>query len=71
MTAIINLEQGSAEWLTHRPADYDGVGLADWVFPGFLFMVGMAIPFAVQSRLKKGDSTFQLITHIIIRTISL
>jgi predicted acyltransferase len=41
-------------WLVHTDADYDGMGLADWVFPGFLFMVGMAVPFAIQSRFKKG-----------------
>lgn len=62
---------GVPVWLTHRPADYDGMGLADWVFPGFLFMVGMAVPFAIQNRLKKGDSVLQLFYHILIRSISL
>ncbi len=62
---------GVPEWLTHRAADFDGMGLADWVFPGFLFMVGLAVPYAIQSRLKKGDTTFKLLTHIIIRTVSL
>ena len=58
-------------WLGHTEADFDGMGLADWVFPGFLFMVGMAVPFAVQSRRKKGDSTGQVLLHIFTRTISL
>jgi predicted acyltransferase len=58
-------------WLGHTEANFDGMGLADWVFPGFLFMVGMAVPFAVQSRFKKGDSTLQLLLHIFTRTISL
>ncbi len=62
---------GVPEWLTHRPADFDGMGLADWVFPGFLFMVGMAVPFAVQNRLKKGDSIGRILVHIFIRTFSL
>ena len=62
---------GVPEWLTHRAIDFDGMGLADWVFPGFLFMVGLAVPYAIQSRLKKGDTTFKLLTHIIIRTVSL
>ena len=35
---------GVPEWLGHRAADYDGMGLADWLFPGLLFIVGMAIP---------------------------
>ena len=58
-------------WLGHTEAGIDGMGLADWVFPGFLFMVGMAVPFAVQSRIKKGDSTGQALIHIFTRTISL
>lgn len=62
---------GVPEWLTHRAIDFDGMGLADWVFPGFLFMVGLAVPYAIQSRLKKGDTTFKLLTHIVIRTVSL
>lgn len=58
-------------WLTHTNAGFDGMGLADWVFPGFLFMVGIAVPFAIQSRLKKGHSTSKIITHIFLRTVSL
>ncbi len=62
---------GVPDWLVHTKADFDGMGLADWVFPGFLFMVGMAIPFAIQSRLKTGDTTPRILVHIFIRTISL
>lgn len=58
-------------WLGHTEANFDGMGLADWVFPGFLFMVGMAIPFAIRSRMKKGDSTGKVLQHIFTRTISL
>lgn len=58
-------------WLGHTDAEFDGMGLADWVFPGFLFMVGMAVPFAIQSRLKKGNSTNQVVQHILVRTVSL
>lgn len=63
--------KGAPAWLSHRPANYNGMGLADWVFPGFLFMVGMAVPYAIQSRIKKGDSTLQIIFHILVRTLSL
>lgn len=58
-------------WLGHTEANFDGMGLADWVFPGFLFMVGMAVPFAVQSRLRKGNSTGKVLLHIFTRTFSL
>ncbi|MDM8001792.1 MAG: DUF5009 domain-containing protein [Bacteroidota bacterium] len=58
-------------WLGHMKADFDGMGLADWVFPGFLFIVGMAIPFAISGRLKKGDSIPKILMHILTRTVSL
>jgi heparan-alpha-glucosaminide N-acetyltransferase len=58
-------------WLGHMKADFDGMGLADWVFPGFLFMAGMAIPFAFSRRFSRGDSIYDISRHIITRTISL
>jgi heparan-alpha-glucosaminide N-acetyltransferase len=62
---------GVPSWLVHTKADFDGMGLADWVFPGFLFMVGMAVPFALQNRLKMGDTFPRILAHIIVRTLSL
>lgn len=62
---------GVPAWLGHMKADFDGMGLADWVFPGFLFMVGMAIPFAIGGRISKGESNILISRHIAIRTISL
>jgi heparan-alpha-glucosaminide N-acetyltransferase len=62
---------GVPAWLGHRAADFDGMGLADWVFPGFLFMVGMAIPFSISNRIAKGENTYSLVRHIVIRSVSL
>ena len=62
---------GVPAWLVHTEANFDGMGLADWVFPGFLFMVGMAVPFAIQSRLKAGDTYPRVLVHIFVRTLSL
>ena len=62
---------GVPAWLGHMKADFDGMGLADWVFPGFMFMVGMSIPFSVGNRITRGDSTAALLKHIFIRTVSL
>ena len=58
-------------WLGHRPADFDGMGLADWVFPGFLFIVGMSIPFAFSKRFSAGQSLYDISRHIITRSLSL
>jgi len=62
---------GVPSWLGHMKADFDGMGLADWVFPGFLFMVGMAIPFSIGKRISKGEDTYTIIRHIVIRSVSL
>ena len=62
---------GVPAWLGHRATDFDGMGLADWVFPGFMFMVGMAIPFAIGNRIKKGENNLSISKHILIRSISL
>jgi hypothetical protein len=59
------------KWLGHMRADFDGIGLADVVFPGFLFIVGMAIPFAFSKRYSKGDSLTLISRHILTRSLSL
>ena len=58
-------------WLGHMDADFDGIGLADWVFPGFLFMVGMAIPFSFSKKISQGATLAENSRHILTRTISL
>jgi heparan-alpha-glucosaminide N-acetyltransferase len=62
---------GVPAWLGHMKADFDGMGLADWVFPGFLFMVGMAIPYSIGNRIAKGETTYSIVRHIVIRSVSL
>jgi heparan-alpha-glucosaminide N-acetyltransferase len=62
---------GVPAWLGHSAADFDGMGLADWVFPGFLFMVGMAIPFSIGKRIAEGQRTYTIARHIVIRSVSL
>ena len=44
------------QWMRHMPADADAMTFVDVVFPAFLFIVGMSIPFAFNARLLKGDS---------------
>jgi heparan-alpha-glucosaminide N-acetyltransferase len=58
-------------WLGHMPEDFDGMGLADWVFPGFLFIVGLAVPFAFAKRISGGDLKGNLFRHILMRSVSL
>jgi heparan-alpha-glucosaminide N-acetyltransferase len=62
---------GIPVWLEHAHADQDFLGFADTVFPCFLFILGMAIPFSIRQRLSKGDSYASIIQHIIIRSFAL
>ncbi|MBN2485741.1 MAG: DUF5009 domain-containing protein [Bacteroidales bacterium] len=59
------------QWLKHMPAGADAMTITDWVFPGFLFIVGMSIPFAINHRIRKGDSFWMLQKHILTRTLGL
>src|SRR5687768_3748868 len=58
-------------WLGHVPSGVDGIGLADVVFPAFLFIVGLSIPYAMENRRKKGDSDWDLVKHVLWRTLAL
>src|SRR5688572_4030623 len=58
-------------WLEHVDQGVDGIGLADVVFPAFLFIVGLSIPFAMENRRKKGESEWQLVKHVLLRTVAL
>lgn len=59
------------QWLEHTQAAEDGMGLADTVFPAFLFIVGLSIPFAIGNRWSKGASQTNILGHILVRTIAL
>lgn len=59
-------------WLEHVPQGVDGMGLADTIFPAFLFIVGLSIPYAIVARRSvKGDSNTVLVGHVISRSIAL
>jgi heparan-alpha-glucosaminide N-acetyltransferase len=58
-------------WMKHMPANADAMSFVDVVFPAFLFIVGMSIPFAINSRLAKNNSFIQLQQHILFRTLGL
>ena len=59
------------EWLGHKTASEDGMGLADVVFPAFLFIVGLSIPWAIEARINKGHSRIRILKHIAERSVAL
>jgi predicted acyltransferase len=58
-------------WLDHAKRGEDFLGLADAVFPCFLFVVGMSIPFAIERRYRKGLTGESTLAHILSRTLAL
>ena len=58
-------------WLEHAAYGEDFMGLADVVFPCFLFAVGMSIPYAIERRYEKGFSAESTLAHILSRTFAL
>lgn len=63
--------KGEPDWLGHADANQDFLGLADVVFPCFLFAVGMSIPYAIERRFAKGLSGVSTVGHILTRTFAL
>lgn len=57
-------------WMKHFHGP-NGMTFVDMVYPGFLFIVGVSIPFALQSRLNKGESRLRTFGHVVVRWLSL
>lgn len=59
------------EWIEHVSAKADGLGFADTIFPIFLFIVGLSLPFALMKRMSRGDSFYKVATYILARAFAL
>jgi heparan-alpha-glucosaminide N-acetyltransferase len=62
------------DWMVHfsdRHKRGSGMTFVDLVFPGFLFLVGMSIPFALGPRLARGEPLWKIISHVATRTLAL
>ena len=62
---------GVPHFLEHFDVSEDGMGVADIVFPMFLFAMGMSIPYALERRFSKGYSGESTLGHILSRTFVL
>ena len=52
-------------------AEWNGFTLTDFVFPNFLFLVGVSIIFSLESRIARGDSKRTLALHMLRRAATL
>ena len=57
-------------WMKHFHGK-SGMTFVDLVFPAFLFIVGMSIPFGFGARLNKGEALWRIVLHILTRTLAL
>lgn len=58
-------------WMLHAEFGEDFAGLSDFVFPCFLFAMGMSIPYAIENRYAKGLSAESTLDHILLRSFAL
>jgi len=58
-------------WMKHMGRNADAMSFVDVVFPAFLFIAGMSIPFALNNRLQKGHTKADVQLYILWRTLGL
>lgn len=66
---FVNSGGGKYWWIEH--ATWNGLHLADIVFPSFLWIMGVCIPISIKSQMSKGISKFVICRRILWRSIKL
>jgi len=66
---------GSSIWqflaYNQTHVDWAGMSLHDTIQPGFTFLVGVALPYSLKSRQRKGESISHMLGHTIWRSLLL
>lgn len=62
---------GIPSWMKHAGADDDAMTFVDIVFPAFLFIVGMSLPFSLQRLREKDGSWLKVLPHVGMRALGL
>ncbi len=68
---MVNNNGGPGSWGFMNHAQWNGLTATDLVFPTFVLVVGAAIAFAFESRLKRGATRAQLAWHTVKRAVIL
>lgn len=71
MILVNNNGDGEHAYWALKHADWNGWTPTDLVFPTFLFLVGVSIVFAFESRLKRGAAKAALMAHTFKRAVVL
>jgi predicted acyltransferase len=68
---MVNNNGGPDSWHFMNHAQWNGLTPTDLVFPTFVFIVGVSVVFAFESRLARGATRTQLARHTFLRAIIL
>jgi predicted acyltransferase len=73
--AVAHSYPGSLFWrvlaYNQTHVEWAGLGLHDTIQPSFTFLVGVALPYSIHSRMRKGQSFSHLLLHTIWRSLLL
>jgi predicted acyltransferase len=61
----------SAVYWPLRHAEWNGATPTDMIFPSFLFIVGVAIPFSFAKRMERGAARARIAGHVVLRSAML
>ena len=64
---------GMAIWASNQlhHVEWNGFVFYDLIFPLFLFIAGVAMPFSVSKRLERGEDKTKLMLHVVLRGVIL
>src|SRR3954471_17574419 len=68
---MVNNNGGSGAWGFMKHAEWNGLTATDLVFPTFVFVVGISVVFAIESRLAAGATRRQLVRRTVQRAVIL
>jgi predicted acyltransferase len=68
---MVNNNGGSGAWGFMNHAAWNGLTATDLVFPTFVFVMGVSVVFAIESRLARGATRAQLVRHTVQRAVIL
>src|ERR1700722_244428 len=74
VAGMILVDNPGSDDLAYWPikhAEWNGWTPADFIFPSFVFLVGISMVFSFAARLRRGDSRSKIPSHLFIRTLIL
>ena len=74
VAGMILVDNPGSDDMAYAPikhADWNGWTSADFIFPSFLFLVGISMVFSFAARLQRGESRMQILFHAFKRSLIL